>query len=75
MPLSNPRRLNDLFVLILDKLVDDALQNNKSQAPNYKKSQIPILNDLNRLGILNFGHCDLFGICNLLFVNFGYSSP
>jgi hypothetical protein len=31
------------------------------------KSQIPIFNDQNRFGILNFGHCDLFGICDLLF--------
>jgi len=29
------------------------------------KSQIPILNDQNRFGILNFGHCDLFDMCDL----------
>jgi hypothetical protein len=34
------------------------------EIPNYKhqitnKSQIPILNDQNRFGICNFGHCDL----------------
>jgi hypothetical protein len=29
------------------------------------KFQIPILNDQNRFGILNFGHCDLFDICDL----------
>jgi hypothetical protein len=40
------------------------------------KSQIPILNDQNRFGIWNFGHCDLlvivicliFGICDLEFL-------
>ena len=46
------------------------------EIPNYKhqitnKSQIPILNDQNRFGILNFGHCDLFEICDLLFGVFG----
>jgi hypothetical protein len=40
------------------------------EVPNFKhqitnKSQIPILNDQNRFGILNFGHCDLFDICDL----------
>jgi hypothetical protein len=29
------------------------------------KSQIPILNDQNRFGIWNFGHCDLFDIWDL----------
>jgi hypothetical protein len=33
------------------------------------KSQIPMLNDQNRFGILNFGHCDLFDICNLRLFN------
>jgi hypothetical protein len=28
----------------------------------------------NRFGILNFGHCDLFGICDLLFGIFGHFS-
>jgi hypothetical protein len=31
------------------------------------KSQIPIFNDQNSFGISNFGHCDLFGICDLSF--------
>jgi hypothetical protein len=35
------------------------------------KSQIPILNDQNRFGISNFGHCDLFGVWDLLFGIFG----
>jgi len=41
--------------------------------PNYKhqitnKSQIPIINDQNFMfEISNFGHCDLFDICDLLF--------
>jgi hypothetical protein len=39
---------------------------NKHQITN--KSQIPISNDQNRFGILNFGHCDLFDICDLIFV-------
>jgi hypothetical protein len=26
----------------------------------------------NTFGILNFGHCDLFGICDLLFGIFGH---
>jgi hypothetical protein len=30
-----------------------------------EKYQIPILNDQNRFGISNFGHCDLFDICDL----------
>jgi hypothetical protein len=54
------------------------------------KSQIPIPNDRNMFGILklgtrpqggeskrsadNFGHCDLFGICNLLFELFSHSN-
>jgi len=29
------------------------------------KYQIPILNDQNKFGILNFGHCYLFDICDL----------
>jgi hypothetical protein len=41
--------------------------------PNYKhqitnKSQIQIFNDQNYMfEISNFGHCDLFDICDLLF--------
>jgi len=40
--------------------------NNKLQAPNYN---IEISNKIKRqlFGILNFGHCDLFGICVLIF--------
>jgi len=57
------------------------ISNSKLQITN--KSQIPIFNDQNRFGILklgtrpqggeskrsadNFGHCDLFDICDLLF--------
>jgi hypothetical protein len=41
------------------------IPNLKQQISN--KSQISIFNDQNRFGILNFGHCDLFGICVLLF--------
>jgi hypothetical protein len=41
------------------------IPNSKSQITN--KSQIPIPNDRNRFGILNFGHCDLFGIWSLEF--------
>jgi hypothetical protein len=36
------------------------ISNSKHQITN--KSQIPILNDQNRFGILNFGHCYLFDI-------------
>ena len=32
------------------------------------KYQIPILNDQNKFGILNFGHCYLFDICDLEFL-------
>jgi hypothetical protein len=39
------------------------IPNSKHQITN--KAQIPILNDQNRFGILNFGHCDLFDICDL----------
>jgi hypothetical protein len=45
------------------------ISNHKHQIIN--KSQIPIPNDQNRFGILNFGHCDLFEICYLLFGIFG----
>jgi hypothetical protein len=41
------------------------ISNYKHQIP--MKSQIPIFNEKDRFGILNFGHCDLFVICNLLF--------
>ena len=44
----------------------------KSKITNYKhqitnKSQISIKTKLLLFGILNLGHCDLFGICDLLF--------
>ena len=52
------------------------ISNSNVQITN--KSQIPILNDQNigsgeichavKFGILNFGDCDLFEICNLGFV-------
>jgi len=42
------------------------ISNSKHQITN--KSQIPILNDQNRFGISNFGHCDLFDICDLEFI-------
>ena len=41
------------------------IPNSKHQIP--MKSQIPIFNDKKRFGILNFGHWDLFVICDLLF--------
>ena len=41
------------------------ISNSKHQITN--KFQIPIFNDRNRFGISNFGHCDLFDICDLLF--------
>ena len=44
------------------------IPNSKHQITN--KSQIPILNDQNRFGISNFGHCNLFDICDLIFVIF-----
>jgi hypothetical protein len=39
------------------------ISNFKHQITN--KSQIPILNDQNKFGIWNFGHCDLFDIWDL----------
>ena len=55
------------------------ISNHNNQITN--KSQIPILNDQNigngeichavKFGILNFGDCDLFEICNLGFVILG----
>ena len=39
------------------------ISNSKHQITN--KFQIPILNDQNRFGISNFGHCGLFDICDL----------
>ncbi len=49
--------------------------NNKLQTPSTKqipKYNIQISNKIQRqlFGILNFGHCDLFGICDLVFVIF-----
>jgi hypothetical protein len=41
------------------------ISNLKHQTTN--KSQIPIPNDQKKFGILNFGHCDLFDVCGLLF--------
>jgi len=37
------------------------------------KHQISISNDPNRFLILNFGHCDLFVICYLLFAIWNFS--
>jgi hypothetical protein len=64
------------------EVVHFKITNLKHQITN--KSQIPIPNDRNRFGILNFGHCDLpfdltqggelvepFEICDLLFGIFG----
>ena len=48
------------------------ISNFKHQVP--MKSQIPIFNDKKTFGILNFGHCDLFGVCDLLFGIFGHSN-
>jgi hypothetical protein len=39
------------------------IPNTKPQITN--KSQIPIFNDQKRFVISNFGHCDLFDICDL----------
>jgi hypothetical protein len=39
------------------------ISNSKHQITN--KSQIPIFNDQNGFGISNFGHCNLFDICDL----------
>ena len=44
----------------------------KSQTPNTKlqtnlKLQYSMTKTQNRFGISNFGHCDLFDICDLLF--------
>jgi hypothetical protein len=47
------------------------IPNSKHQITN--KSQIPIPNDRNRFRILNFGHCYLFDICDLLFGIFSHS--
>jgi len=43
------------------------LAQDKPEITNYKHQ---ISNKIKRLlfGILNFGHCDLFGICDLLFL-------
>jgi hypothetical protein len=46
------------------------IPNSKHQITN--KFQIPIPNDQNGFEILNFGHCDLFGIWDL---SFGISKP
>jgi hypothetical protein len=37
------------------------------------KSQVPISKHKGRFGILKFGACDLFGICDLLFGIFSHS--
>jgi hypothetical protein len=48
------------------QLNTDKTGNNKLQAPNFN---FQISNKIKRqlFEILNFGHCDLFGICDLLF--------
>jgi hypothetical protein len=48
------------------------ISNPKHQIPN--KSQISISKDPNRFVILNFGHCDLFIICDLEFEIFQQNS-
>ena len=48
------------------------LLNSELQASNYK--QIPIPNDQNMFGTLNFGHGDLFVICDLEFLKGGQLS-
>jgi hypothetical protein len=48
------------------------IANSKHQIPN--KSQNPISKDKGKFGILQFGHCNLFGICALLFGIFGHST-
>ena len=51
----------------------------KSQTPSTKlqtnlKFQYSMTKTQNRFGISNFGHCDLFDICDLLFGIFNHSS-
>jgi len=42
--------------------------NSKLQAPRQKDGGQANLKEIPKLVILNFGHCDLFVICNLIFV-------
>jgi len=55
-------------------LSDSEISNIKHQIPN--KSQIPISNDPNRFGILNFGHWDFFvpALARLIWSNASYVS-
>ncbi|MDH3951563.1 MAG: hypothetical protein OEV11_11070, partial [Deltaproteobacteria bacterium] len=53
-------------------------QGGDSEGEITNKSQIPILNDQNRFGIWNFGHCDLFDICDFYSSNTpvaGWAAP
>jgi hypothetical protein len=55
------------------------LESMKSQTPSTKlqknlKFQYSMTKTQNRFGISNFGHCDLFDICDLLFGIFNHSS-
>ncbi|MBT8406506.1 MAG: hypothetical protein KJP05_03535 [Deltaproteobacteria bacterium] len=51
----------------------------KSQTPSTKlqtnfKFQYAMTKTQDRFGILNFGHCDLFDICDLLFGIYNHSN-
>jgi len=53
------------FVLISQKRSMNKYKIAISKHQITNKSQISIFNDQNMFGILNFGHCNLFGICIL----------
>jgi hypothetical protein len=52
-------------------LRNSEISNSKHQIP--MKSQMSMSNDPNRFDILNFGHCDFFIICYLLFAIWNFS--
>ena len=53
------------------KASSKGLNPDKSEITNYKHQISNKIKD-QLFGTLNFGHCDLFGICDLLFEIFNY---
>ena len=66
-------------VVVLEYWSNGVVASMKSQISSTKsqtnfKFQYSMTKTRNRFGISNFGHCDLFDICNLLFGIFNHSS-
>jgi hypothetical protein len=54
---------------LVDRLAGNSLKQPKPSKPEITNNKHQITNKIKSqlFGILNFGHCDLFGICVLLF--------